>query len=158
MTTHPDRRAALMMLAAPLALAAVPARAQALPKVAVSKDPSCSCCAGWVAHMRRAGFQVDVTEAQDMEAVKRRLGVPEDLASCHTALVEAYVVEGHVPADAVKRLLAEHPAGKGLAVPGMPVGSPGMEVRGAAADAYAVVLFGGGSPKVFARYRGATPL
>ncbi|MFO1151056.1 MAG: DUF411 domain-containing protein [Alsobacter sp.] len=158
MIAYLDRRAALMTLAAPLALAVAPAWAQPLPRVAVSKDPSCSCCEGWVAHMRRAGFQVDVTEVQDIETVKRRLGVPEQLASCHTAQVDGYVVEGHVPADAVKRLLAERPAANGLSVPGMPVGSPGMEVRGAAVDTYEVLLFGGEGPKVFARYRGAAAL
>ncbi|WP_460451995.1 DUF411 domain-containing protein [Alsobacter sp. SYSU BS001988] len=157
-TKHPDRRATLLMLAAPLALAAAPTRAEALPRVSVIKDPACSCCGGWVSHMRRAGFPVAVTESRDLQMLKQRLGVPDDLASCHTGQVESYVLEGHVPPEAVKRLLAERPAGKGLAVAGMPVGSPGMEVAGAAADAYDVILFGGESPKVFARYRGPKAL
>jgi hypothetical protein len=105
--------------------------------------------------MRAAGFPVEVVEAADMNRVKARLGVPRELASCHTAEVAGYVLEGHVPADAVLRLLAEKPQAWGLAVPGMPVGSPGMEVEGAPPDTYEVVLFGPGGRRAFARYRGA---
>jgi len=129
--------------------------ADTLPSVVVSKDPSCGCCGGWVEHMRAAGFPVVVNEVDDIGAVKARLGVPDDLGSCHTAEVAGYVVEGHVPAGAVKRLLAEKPAGKGLAVPGMPMGSPGMEVKSGRSEAYDVVLFGPAGQSVFARYRGA---
>jgi hypothetical protein len=86
--------------------------------------------------------------------LKVRLGVPQDLASCHTAEVGGYVIEGHVPAEAIKRLLAEKPQAKGLAVPGMPVGSPGMEVKGVEDEVYEVVLFGPSSQTTFARYRG----
>jgi hypothetical protein len=106
-----------------------------------------------VDHLREAGFTVTVTEGA-VNPVKARLGVPRDLASCHTAVVDGYVVEGHVPADAVKRLLAEHPKGTGLAVPGMPAGSPGMEVEGMVPDTYEVVLFGPDGRTTFARYRG----
>ena len=87
--------------------------------------------------------------------MKVRLGVPRDLASCHTAQVGGYVVEGHVPAGALKRLLAERPQGTGLAVPGMPAGSPGMEVEGMEPDTYDVILFGQDRRSTFARYRGA---
>ena len=90
--------------------------------------------------------------------VKVRLGVPNDLASCHTAEVGGYVIEGHVPADAIKRLLAETPQAKGLAVPGMPIGSPGMEIEGMAQDTYKVVLFGPSGRSIFARYQGARPV
>jgi len=126
-----------------------------LPKVVVTKDPNCGCCGGWVDHMRAAGFPVEVVTTPQVNRVKARLGVPDDLASCHTAEVGGYVIEGHVPADAVKRLLAEKPQAKGLAVPGMPVGSPGMEVEGMAPDTYDVVLFGPLGHTTFARYRGS---
>jgi hypothetical protein len=126
----------------------------ALPKVVVTKDPNCGCCGGWVEHMKAAGFPVEVVTTPQVNRVKARLGVPDDLASCHTAEVGGYVIEGHVPADAVKRLLAEKPQAKGLAVPGMPVGSPGMEVKGVDPDTYEVVLFGPSGQTTFARYRG----
>lgn len=127
-----------------------------LPKVVVNKDPSCGCCQKWADHLSAAGFPVEVVATPELAALKVKLGVPDDLTSCHTAEVGGYVLEGHVPADAVLRLLRERPAAVGLAVPGMPAGSPGME--GGTAEAYDVILFGNGSPKVFARYRGTTAL
>jgi len=148
----PSRRAVLAGLAAGLAVGRSVA-AEGVPTVVVTKDPSCGCCRKWVDHLREAGFTVTVTEGP-VNPVKARLGVPRDLASCHTAVVDGYVVEGHVPADAVKRLLAEHPKGTGLAVPGMPAGSPGMEVEGMEPDTYEVVLFGPDGRTTFARYRG----
>jgi hypothetical protein len=108
--------------------------------------------------MRAAGFTLNVIETAEINRVKVRHGVPQDLASCHTAEVDGYILEGHVPADAVKRLLAERPKAKGLAVPGMPVGSPGMEVDGAAPDAYEVVIFGPSGRSSYARYRGGRAL
>jgi hypothetical protein len=151
-----SRRALFVGLAAvPVAMSRMPAVAQELPKMTVTKDPSCGCCSAWVDHIRAAGFPVEVIESTEVNRLKVRLGVPRDLASCHTAEVGGYVIEGHVPADAVKRILAERPQAKGLAVPGMPVGSPGMEVEGVANDVYDVVLFGPGGERVFARYRGA---
>ncbi|HYH37590.1 MAG TPA: DUF411 domain-containing protein [Azospirillum sp.] len=115
--------------------------ADAAPAVTVWKAESCGCCGGWVDHMRKAGFPVTVHVVDDVDPVKARLGVPERLQSCHTAEVGGYVLEGHVPADSVARLLRERPAAKGLAVPGMPQGSPGMETG--TKDPYQVVLFGG---------------
>jgi hypothetical protein len=94
-----------------------------------------------VGHLRQHGFRVTVDDRTSLDAVKRRHGVPADLESCHTALVDGYVVEGHVPADLVVRLLRERPRVAGLAVPGMPVGSPGMEVPGRAAEPYRVLAF-----------------
>ena len=132
--------------------------AQGLPKVVVNKDPSCGCCGAWVDHMRTEGFPVEVIDTPEMNRLKVRLGVPQELAACHTAIVGGYIIEGHVPAGAVMRLLAEMPAGKGLAVPGMPVGSPGMEVSGVAPDTYEVVLFGPVGHKTFGRYQGARTL
>lgn len=120
-------------------LAGGPANAAA-PGVTVWKAASCGCCGGWVEHMRKAGFSVTVHELDDVDPVKTRLGVPAQLQSCHTAEVGGYVLEGHVPADSVARLLRERPQAKGLAVPGMPQGSPGMETG--EKDPYQVVLFG----------------
>jgi hypothetical protein len=124
-----------------------------LPTVAVMKDPTCGCCEKWIAHLREEGFTVAVTDGP-VTPLKVRLGVPRELSSCHTAQVDGYVVEGHVPAGAIKRLLAEKPQGIGLAVPGMPAGSPGMEVEGMEPATYQVVLFGPDIRSVFARYRG----
>ncbi len=157
--TSQTRRDAITGIAAASLLATLPrhAWAQAHPRVAVSKDPTCGCCSGWVDHMRGAGFTVDVVETPEINRVKARLGVPQDLASCHTAEVAGYVLEGHVPAAEVKRLLAERPQAMGLAVPGMPVGSPGMEVEGMKNDTYDVVLFGPSGQTTFARYCGGRP-
>jgi hypothetical protein len=155
-TMHITRRNLLTGLAAGALLAhSRPSRAEALPKIVVSKDPTCGCCTGWVNHLRQAGFSADVVETPEINHVKVRLGVPQDLASCHTAEIGGYVIEGHVPADAIKRLLSEKPMGKGLAVAGMPMGSPGMEMEGMAPDTYEVVLFGPSGNKTFARYEGA---
>jgi hypothetical protein len=134
-----------------------PAKARPLPEVAVSKDPNCGCCTAWADHLRVAGFPVQIAERADMRAVKSRLGVPDSLASCHTAEVAGYVLEGHVPASAVVRLLRERPRAKGLAVPGMPMGSPGME-GGGEPETYEVTLFGSQPDRVFAIYRGSVAL
>ena len=145
--------AVLPMLSAPLL-----AQSSGLPLVTVSKDPSCGCCGAWVDHIEAAGFPVSVMETSDLGAVKQRLGVPTELASCHTAEVAGYVIEGHVPAPALRRLLSERPSATGLAVPGMPVGSPGMEVPGLARETYAVVLFGPVERATFARFLGGEEL
>ena len=128
---------------------------ETLPKMVVTKDPNCGCCAGWVKHLQAAGFSIEVLESSEVNRLKIRLGVPEALASCHTAEIGGYVIEGHVPPAAIKRLLAEKPDGKGLAVPGMPVGSPGMEVEGMEPDTYEVILFGPSGQRTYARYTGA---
>ena len=121
--------------------------------ITVYKDPSCGCCTKWVDHLRANGFAPEVHDRSDMDALKDSLGVPAKLRSCHTAIVEKYVVEGHVPAADLKRLLATKPAQTvGVAVPGMPAGSPGMEV-GTRVDRYDVVAFApGGATRVFARH------
>ncbi|MEX0692143.1 MAG: DUF411 domain-containing protein [Gemmatimonadales bacterium] len=109
--------------------------------ITVYKSPTCGCCAAWVDYMREAGFNVTVEDVTDLHAVKARHGVPRQLESCHTAIAEGYVVEGHVPADLVTRLLAERPADAwGIAVPGMPAGSPGME-QGDRREPYDVILY-----------------
>ena len=146
-------------LASSVALAALrPAFAAplgALPALRVSKDPNCGCCSGWVDHVRASGFSVEVVELADLAPLKARLKIPNRLASCHTSEVAGYAIEGHVPASAIKRLLAERPKAIGLAVPGMPVGSPGMEVAGRPNDAYEVMIFGAFGQRAFGRYSGA---
>jgi hypothetical protein len=107
--------------------------------VTVYKSPTCGCCAKWVEHMRAAGFEVTVNDMPDVAPMKDKQGVPAALRSCHTAIVGGYAIEGHVPPDLVTKLLKEKPNAAGLAVPGMPMGSPGME--GASKDTYNVVLF-----------------
>ena len=134
-----SRRSALMLGAASLLPAGTLVAAED-PVITVHRDPSCGCCSGWVQHLQRSGFVTEVLDTRDIDAVKTRLGVPDDLAACHTAEVSGYVIEGHVPAAALKRLLAEKPGAAGLAVPGMPIGSPGME--GGTPEKYDVVLFG----------------
>jgi hypothetical protein len=160
MNTMPMTRRSLVtgLVAGALLAYSRPMRAQDLPKIVVSKDPSCGCCTGWVDHLRQVGFSADVIETSEINRVKVHLGVPQDLASCHTAEIGGYVIEGHVPADAIKRLLAEKPMAKGLAVPGMPMGSPGMEMDGMAPETFEVVLFGPSGRTIFARYQGARPV
>jgi len=119
--------------------------------VVVYKTPSCGCCTAWVDHLRANEFIVTVEELPDLESLKTRLGVPSDLESCHTATVGGYVVEGHVPVSDIRRLLAEKPAAKGIAAPGMPVGSPGME-RGEEHAPYQVIQFGDDGRSVFATH------
>lgn len=108
-------------------VAAQEAAPHAPPAVTVYKNPSCGCCKQWIEHLRAAGLQVTTRDTSNLAAVRERYGVPRKLTACHTALVGGYVVEGHVPADVIQRLLRERPAIVGVAVPGMPAGSPGME-------------------------------
>jgi len=127
--------------------------AWARPPMRVHRDPSCGCCEAWVAHVRKAGYEARIEVSDDIDAVKLRLGVPAALASCHTAEIDGYLLEGHVPAEIVARLLAERPAIRGLAVPGMPIGSPGMETPGKAPDPFQVIAFAdGGRMSVFADF------
>jgi len=133
-----------------LQIGAVPAATEA--RVTVHKDPTCGCCSGWVQHLHDAGFVTKVLDISDIDAVKKRLGVPDDLAACHTAQLADFIIEGHVPAAALKRLLAEKPEATGLAVPGMPVGSPGME--GGRPEKYDVVLFAPNSRRIYMSFIG----
>ena len=135
----------------------MPAGAQALPQVHVVKDPGCPCCNAWIGHLRDNGFPVSFEErsVEALELYKREMGVPVDQASCHTGTVEGYVLEGHVPAADVRRLLDERPDAVGLAVPGMPYGSPGMGPE-AEREAYEVILIGkDGAGSTFTRYPAA---
>ena len=146
------RRSALALVAAFLVLQRSTAEAESAA-ILVHKDPNCGCCAGWVQHLKDAGFPVRVEETANLQPVRKRLGVPADLAACHTAEVDGYVLEGHVPAAAVRRLLEKRPTAIGLAVPGMPAGSPGME--GGTPQRYEVVLFGTTGRQPFMHFVGA---
>ena len=122
--------------------------------VTVYKNPSCACCGAWVDHMRAAGFELDVRDVNDLQSIKTENGVTPRLGSCHTALVDGYVIEGHVPADLVQKMLTEKPEIAGLSVPGMVVGSPGMEVPGQPAQPYDVIAFdANGKTAVYANVR-----
>lgn len=138
--------AALLVIASPLVTAAA-------PSMTVYKTPTCGCCGKWVEHMKANGFQVIVHDVPSTAAFRRKQGIPDRLQSCHTAVVNGYTIEGHVPAADVKRLLSEKPKAVGIVVPGMPMGSPGME--GARSDSYSVILLGeNGSETVYQRYAG----
>ncbi len=131
-----------MAALAGLLLADSSSSAQQKPStLSVFKTATCGCCNKWVDHMKANGFEVKVQDVEDIDAVKSKLGVWPELSSCHTSRVEGYVIEGHVPAAAVQRLLKERPKVAGLAVPGMPAGSPGMEVPSGHRDPYAIVTF-----------------
>lgn len=123
------------------------------PEVVIYKSPTCGCCTNWADHMEENGFEIITNEVNDLSRVKQLYGVNPNLASCHTAIVDGYVVEGHVPADDVKRLLAERPKDvTGITVPGMPIGSPGME-QGDTKQPYDVLTFGKNGVRVYNRYR-----
>lgn len=142
----------ITMIGSAALLAGGAAAAVSAPQIEVFKSPYCGCCSEWVQHMRSAGFRVVVTDVNDTTAARKKLGMPDRFGSCHTATAGSYVIEGHVPASEVKKLLATRPAAVGIAVPGMPPGSPGMEV-GARKDPYQVFLIDkAGQASVFAQY------
>jgi hypothetical protein len=118
---------------------AVPAFAMSPVAITVYKDPSCGCCKKWVEHLRTNGFAVTTRDMNDLSEVKATFGVPRSLQACHTATTGTFVVEGHVPADVIRKMLSERPKIAGIAVPGMPSGSPGLE--GGAPDNYDVIAF-----------------
>ncbi|MGM0773134.1 DUF411 domain-containing protein [Marinobacter sp.] len=125
---------------------------EGLKDIHVYKSPTCGCCTDWVDHLKDNGFKVEVTETNNLNPLKQDAGLPSSLASCHTAFIGDYVIEGHVPANDIHRLIAEAPKAKGLAVPGMPVGSPGMEM-GDRKDPYQVLMFNeSGQTRVFAEH------
>jgi hypothetical protein len=124
-----------------------------LPGVTVHKNESCGCCNLWVARLRDAGFHVEVHDEDNLDAVKQRVGIPYGMGSCHTAEMQGYFIEGHVPVEDIMRLLRERPDAKGLAVPGMPAGSPGMEVPSGEVQPYEVLLVNkDGSTSVYSRH------
>jgi len=155
--TPTRRRLLLGLFALGTASVAVAAPPLAVP-VQVWKDPNCGCCKDWIAHLEQSGFRASVAD-QGNNAARVRLGVAQKFASCHTALVQDYVLEGHVPVADIQRLLKEKPKALGLAVPGMPIGSPGMDgaVYGGRRNAYQVLLIQkDGSAQVFTSYAGKT--
>ena len=139
-----------MVTSSPADLSASEAFSVAPTEITVYKSPTCGCCSKWVDHLTASGFKVTAHDTSDMAAVRRKLGVPDALTSCHTAVVNGYLIEGHVPAADIQRLLRDKPKVAGLAVPGMVTGSPGME--GARSDPYNVIAFGEGKTSVFSRH------
>jgi len=148
--THRPRLLAAMLLIA------VPSVASAAADIVMHRDPGCGCCEKWAAQVRRQfGRKVQIVDDADRAAYQRRLGVPTALASCHTAIIDGMAFEGHVPIADMKRVIAQHPKGvRGLAVAGMPMGSPGMEVAGMRPQAYDVIAFGPSGRRVYARHGG----
>ncbi|MBW8368362.1 MAG: DUF411 domain-containing protein [Arenimonas sp.] len=126
--------------AAPSLVAEGSPAASPLPRLVVHKSPTCGCCSAWIKHVEKAGYPVEVVNGEDLNPLKLAIGVPAGKGSCHTAIVEGYFIEGHVPVEDVARLLAERPDARGLTVPGMPVGSPGMEVPSGEVQPYTVYL------------------
>ncbi|MEP0956736.1 DUF411 domain-containing protein [Microcoleus sp. FACHB-1515] len=141
----------LVAIAFSLALPAI-ASADAI-EMTVYRDPGCRCCGGWMEHLRAEGFEPKNVPTEDMEAFKRNHGISEELSSCHTAVLDGYLIEGHVPVADIQRLLADRPQIAGIAVPGMPIGTPGMESDDGVQDAFEVVSFDEqGNSAVFSAY------
>ena len=113
----------------------------------VYKDPDCGCCQGYVDHLRANGFRVETVETSDLMSIKQKHGIPDDMAACHTMLIGGYVVEGHVPLTTLRKLLGERPRIKGIALPGMPIGTPGME--GPKEEPFTIYEISDGEPRVF---------
>lgn len=149
-----NARALFLVLLASISFSAfAQSREPGGPEVVVYKSASCGCCKLWVEHLKKVGFSVQARDVRDLKAIRARAGVPMRLEACHTAEVGGYFVEGHVPVEDIKRLLRERPAARGLSVPGMPVGSPGMEVPSGKVKPYEVVLIAkNGSASVFSRH------
>ncbi|MDX3907107.1 MAG: DUF411 domain-containing protein [Pigmentiphaga sp.] len=153
-TTPPNLRRRSLLALTGLALPAfAAARPDALPRITVYKTEFCGCCKAWISHLEQAGFPVEAINVADTSSWRAKLRMPDTYGSCHTAIVDGYAVEGHVPAADIKRLLVERPRAIGLAVPGMPVGSPGMEAGGHK-DPYDVLLVtADGRSSVYRAYR-----
>ena len=150
-----NRRKCLISLGAASLLMSRTDPARAVGKMTMHKSATCGCCSKWAARMREAGFEVEEVIEADMAAIKMKFGVPTAMQSCHTAQMEGYIVEGHVPADALHGLLAERPGVVGVAAPGMPAGSPGMETG--EAEVYPLYLFDAASSREFGKWRGSKP-
>ena len=137
-------------LSAPGLLAAGPARPT---PITVYKTPWCGCCGGWVTHLSASGFAPKVVELEDLAPIRARYGVPDSAASCHTGVIGSYAVEGHVPASDIRKLLRTRPKARGIAVPGMPIGSPGMETPDGRREAFnTLLLLPDGKVRVFTRH------
>lgn len=147
-----DRRTMIGILAAAFPAAACSRPANAPPTIQVYKSPSCGCCGAWVKSLEAGGFVVTTQDMEDVSAIAASAGVPDELRSCHTALVEGYFVEGHVPDGDIRKLLRERPKARGIAVPGMPVGSPGMEQGGRREPFETILVLRDGSSRTFVRH------
>jgi hypothetical protein len=146
------QRTLAILLGASLGFGSALVSAETESNIHVYKSPTCGCCTDWVKHLENNGFEVDVSEVDNVTPVKIKAGLTPALSSCHTAFINDYVIEGHVPADDIKRLLSQAPQARGLSVPGMPAGSPGMEM-GDRKDPYQVLLFNAnGQTQVFAEH------
>ena len=146
------QRTLAMLLGVSLSFGSALASAESEHNIHVYKSPTCGCCTDWIKHLEDNGFEVEVSEVDNVTPVKIEAGLTPALASCHTAFINDYVIEGHVPADDIKRLLSQAPQARGLSVPGMPAGSPGMEM-GDRKDPYQVLLFNAnGQTQVFAEH------
>ena len=130
----------MMIVAGLMALPTVYASDATVKDIVVYKNPDCGCCTKWVRYLEQNNYNVTIEDTRDVQAVKRRLGVPEKLAACHTAVIDGYVIEGHITHRDIKRLLLFRPDVTGIAVPGMPVGTPGMEM-GDTVESYDVISF-----------------
>lgn len=148
------RRRSFLLAALALPALRLPAHAVQGPEIRVLKSPSCGCCTAWADHLSAAGFSVDLRDVPDEQlwTMKDRLGIRDETASCHTAMIEGYVIEGHVPAEDITRLINERPDALGLAVPGMPIGSPGMEMGDSTEPFTTLLLLADGETRAFARH------
>ncbi|MBY6044109.1 DUF411 domain-containing protein [Phaeobacter italicus] len=148
------RRRSFLLAALALPALRLPAHAAQGPEIRVLKSPSCGCCTAWADHLSAAGFSVDLRDVPDEQlwTMKDRLGIGDKTASCHTAMIEGYVIEGHVPAEDITRLINERPDALGLAVPGMPIGSPGMEMGDNTEPFTTLLLLADGETRAFARH------
>ena len=148
------RRRSFLLAALALPALRLPAHAAQGPEIRVLKSPSCGCCTAWADHLSAAGFSVDLRDVpnEQLWTMKDRLGIGDETASCHTAMIEGYVIEGHVPAEDITRLINERPDALGLAVPGMPIGSPGMEMGGSTEPFTTLLLLADGETRAFSRH------
>ena len=148
------RRRSFLLAALALPALRLPAHAAQGPEIRVLKSPSCGCCTAWADHLSAAGFSVDLRDVPDEQlwTMKDRLGIRDETASGHTAMIEGYVIEGHVPAEDITRLINERPDALGLAVPGMPIGSPGMEMGDSTEPFTTLLLLADGETRAFARH------
>lgn len=147
------RRMVLTVAAAGLLPATACARTPSATTVAVYKTPTCACCDNWIAHLRQAGFVVQINVLPNLRSLRSSHGMPEALASCHSGLIDGYFVEGHVPAQDIRRLIAQRPDAVGLSVPAMPLGSPGMETPGNDREPFDTLLvLKSGQTRIFARH------
>ena len=151
-----DRRTALGLVLAAVPASACASAAKRPAQLTIYKSPYCGCCGAWVKHVKTSGLATTVKEMEDVTSIAKKLGVPDAMRSCHTAVIDGYFIEGHVPAADIRKLLRERPKARGITVPGMPIGSPGME-QGDRRDAHETLLvLADGSSRIFAKHNQPT--